>query len=78
MLQATSTEVKNHFGEYLEKASREPVAITKTGRTSAVILSFSEYSRLQQLEDELWALRALQAEKSGYIGTHVANELLKG
>jgi prevent-host-death family protein len=38
-----ATEAKNRFGELLETVHREPVGISKKGRTVAVILSLSAY-----------------------------------
>jgi hypothetical protein len=35
-------------------------------------------SELQVLEDELWALRARQAEQEGYLGTEETMRFLEG
>ena len=72
-----ATEVKNHFGEYLEGAISEPVIIEKTGRPVVVMLSIKEYERLVALEDAYWAQNALKAEKTGYIGQKEALKFLK-
>ena len=53
-MNATATEVKNRFGEFMDKAQREPVTVEKTGRSYAVLIGFDEYQRLLALEDELW------------------------
>lgn len=68
MTKTTATEMKNHFGEYLEGALTEPVVIEKSGRSIVVMLSIKEYERLIALEDAYWAQKALKAEKAGYIG----------
>lgn len=73
---ATATEVKNRFGEYLEKARHQPVIVEKTGRKYAVIVSYEEYERLQAIEDQQWGMAAAEAEKSGFIGTEEAMKLL--
>ena len=73
----TATEVKNHFGEYLEGAISEPVVIEKTGRPVAVMLSIKEYDRLVALEDAYWAQKALKAEKTGYVGQKESSKFLK-
>ena len=73
---ATATEVKNRFGEYLEKARHAPVTVEKTGRKYVVMVSHEEYERLQALEDQQWAMAAEEAQKSGYIGTEEAMKLL--
>lgn len=64
----TATEIKNHFGQCLEEAIQNPLFIQKTGRSVAVMLSVKEYERLSSLEDAFWAQKALNGEKSGYIG----------
>ena len=60
--------MKNHFGQYLEEALSDPVVIEKTGRPVAVMLSIKEYERLAALEDAYWAQKAIEAEKTGYLG----------
>jgi len=76
-MKIAATEVKNHFGEYLEEALSEPVVIEKTGRPVAVMLSMKEYERLIALEDAYWAVKALKAEKTGYIGQKESMKILK-
>ena len=76
-MKITATEVKNHFGEYLEGAISEPVVIEKTGRPVVVMLSVKEYERLTALEDAYWAEKALKAEKAGYIGQKESAKFLK-
>lgn len=73
---ATATEVKNRFGEFMDRAQHEPVTVEKTGRSYAVLVSHEEFQRLQAAEDALWALRAQIAEKSGYVGSDAAMKLL--
>jgi len=77
MKTATSTDVKNHFGEYLEISITEPIVIQKTGRSVAVIMSISDYERLKALEDKYWANQADQAEKKGYLGRKDSLQFLK-
>jgi len=73
---ATATEVKNRFGEFMDKAQREPVTVEKTGRRYAVLVSYDEYERLLAIEDAHWGARAAEAEKSGFVGTEEALKLL--
>jgi len=72
----TATEVKNRFGEYIEKARREPISVEKNGRKYVVIISDEEYERLKALEDSYWIARAREAEESGYVGTDATLEAL--
>ena len=46
MFQAAATEVAKNFGEWHEKAMREPVIITKHGRESAVLMSAEAFHKL--------------------------------
>jgi len=65
------------FAELLDTAQREPVTIEKKGRPVVVVISHIEYQRLEALEDEIWAMRAKQAEKEGYIGTKKGEKLMQ-
>ena len=76
-MKTTATDIKNHFGQYLEESILEPVFIEKTGRPVAVMLSVKEYARLITLEDAYWAQKAALAEKTGYIGKKESAEFLK-
>jgi len=73
---ASATEVKNRFGEFMEKARHEPITVEKTGRKYVVMLSHEEFERLQAIEDRPWALAAEEAEKSGYLGPEESLKLL--
>lgn len=75
-MNATATEVKNRFGEFMDRAQREPVTVEKTGRSYAVLIGFDEYQRLLALEDAHWGHRAIEAERSGFIGSDEAQKLL--
>jgi antitoxin Phd len=75
-MNATATEVKNRFGEFMERAQREPVTVEKTGRSYVVLISHEEFQRLRALEDAYWAALAAQAEQNGYIGSDAAMALL--
>ena len=77
MKMTTATNIKNHFGQYLEASISEPIIIEKTGRSVAVMLSMQEYERLTLLEDQYWAQKASLAEKEGYIGKQASLKLLK-
>lgn len=68
MKTATATEVKNKLGQFFDAALVEPIIVEKSGRPSVVILSYSEYERLQAAEDAYWGARAQAAEQSGWVG----------
>ena len=68
-LQVSATEFKTRLGMYLEAVLQQPIVIMKSGRKKAVLLSRERYEELQAMEDRYWAEQAIEAEKSGYIGT---------
>ena len=67
MTSATSTEAQTRFGEFMDRAQREPVSITKNGRKFAVLLSQEDYERLQAAEDRRWGLLAQEAKRGGML-----------
>jgi PHD/YefM family antitoxin component YafN of YafNO toxin-antitoxin module len=58
-------------------AAREPIIVEVHKRPTTVILSYEEYERLTQLEDDYWAARAQKAEESGYLGEQATEVFLK-
>ena len=76
MTMATATDVKNRFGEFMEKAQREPVTVEKTGRRYAVLMSYEEYERLQAMEDAYWAALADQAKQNGFASAEEVERLM--
>jgi len=73
----TATELKNHLGKYLGQSVKEPVIVEKSGRPSAVVLSYEEFERLTECEDHYWAMLAKKAETSGYLSTEETEKKLK-
>jgi hypothetical protein len=61
----------------MRQAAIEPIVVEVSKHPTAVILSYAEYERLTQLEDDFWAARAEEAEKSGYLGPDESMRLLK-
>lgn len=56
MLTKTSAEAQNQFGQLLDLVQREPVAITRHGRPTAVLLSSHEMAEMQELREK-WRRR---------------------
>jgi prevent-host-death family protein len=46
MAEMTATDAKNRFGDLLELARTEPVAIQKNGRVAAYVISPEQFQRL--------------------------------
>ncbi len=67
MREAAATDVKNKFGQMLETAMVEPIAIEKKGRPVAVMMSIAEYQRLAEIEDRYWGERARKAVEEGFV-----------
>lgn len=47
MIVVTSAEFRRDVGRYEDEASRQPVAITREGQQSLVVLTTEEYRRLR-------------------------------
>jgi antitoxin Phd len=75
-MNVTATELKNRLGQYLEASQLEPVIVEKSGRESSVVLSKRRYDELCELEDKLWDLKAVSAEKEGFLNGDEVQNLL--
>jgi antitoxin Phd len=62
-----ASDAKNHFGSLLDMAQGQPVTIDKKGRPVAVIMSLKDFEHYEQLEDHLWALKAISAGQEGFL-----------
>jgi prevent-host-death family protein len=77
MKEVNSTEFKKQFGEWLSLSRDEPIAVSRSGKAVAVLLSAGEYEYLQNMEDLYWVARAQAAEAAGeWIGHEQAVKLL--
>ena len=52
MLTMTSVEAQNRFGQLLDAAQREPIIITRHGRTAAFIVSPQDMAELTQAREK--------------------------
>lgn len=78
MMAVAAREAKNHFGDLLDTAQREPVAISKNGRRVAVVISERDYQRFEALEDAALAARADEAVRSGeWLGTEESRRVIE-
>ena len=66
----TAAQAKNAFGKFLDMARREPVVVTKNDRPVGVFLS------MEDLEDTIWAERALAAHREGYLSAEESRSLI--
>lgn len=77
MMHIDSTKAKTKFGEMLDFARREPIAIDKRGRMVAVLLSNEEYEKMQEIEDQYWGLKAQIARKEGLLSETESEKILE-
>jgi len=82
MLTMSAKDAQAHFGEIMNKVLKEPIAINRYGKTTAVVISYEEYQKFQGLEDLYWFLKAKEAEDEGYLSIDdsdtILNNILKG
>lgn len=66
----SARDAKTRFGELLDEALGHPVGITRHDRLTAYVVSKRDFDgmreRLQELEDQLWLLRADLARADGF------------
>lgn len=72
-----AAELKNDVGKYLEASGKEPVVIEGDGKKIAVLVSVEVFENLEKMEEAYWAMRALEAEVEGYLGTDKSLEELR-
>ena len=60
----SANEAKTHFGEFLLKAQRSPVQISKNGKAVAVVLSMEDYQEIEQLKLQMLKERAHRAKEA--------------
>lgn len=48
----SALDAKNRFGELIEAAQREPVAVTRNGRPSVIVVSADAYERRRRMARE--------------------------
>ncbi|MES2188008.1 MAG: type II toxin-antitoxin system prevent-host-death family antitoxin [Pseudomonadota bacterium] len=63
MIIVTSVEAQNRFGQLLDSAQREPITITRHGRTAAYIISPQEMAELEEARRGRSAQQALNHRK---------------
>ncbi|MDM0031333.1 type II toxin-antitoxin system Phd/YefM family antitoxin [Variovorax sp. J22P271] len=69
MMQVSSVEAQNRFGQLLDKAQREPIIITRHGRPAAYLISPQDMEALQRARAALgevpghpeWAIACAEA-----------------
>jgi prevent-host-death family protein len=57
MLKVSAAEFQRNIGRYQDLALRQPVAVTRNGRESCVLLSTEEYRRLKRRDREVLGIQ---------------------
>jgi prevent-host-death family protein len=69
MQMITATDLKQHLGACFERVQAEPLIVARSGRPSAVLLSYETFQALKplidQLEDHYWGNEARQVKARG-------------
>ena len=76
----SATNAKNHFGEIMDAALREPVMIQRSGRDVAVLLSAQDYKNYEEFEalsDKYWGEMAMEAMKEEPLGAEESEKILQ-
>lgn len=77
-MKASATDVKTHFGHYLNLAEKgETVIIERSGKQAVAIIDFQEYQYLRQLDEMLLAEKIKQAEQRGYLSDDESEQFFK-
>ena len=50
----STNDARTNFSELLDISRREPIAISKHGRKTNILLAIEDYERLAKIEDEWW------------------------
>ena len=72
-----ASKAKNLFGSVIERAASQPIVVVKNDRPSAFVISPKAYLSLVRDREELLTLRAIEAEKSGYLSAEETDEFFE-
>lgn len=67
MLTINATAAKQTFGNCLSSVIGGPIIIEKSGKPAAVMISYEEFVRLNDLEDKLLLKNAIDAANEGFL-----------
>ncbi len=72
-----AAEAKNAFGQFMDDANRERVAVERRGWRIFVAVPADDYAQLEALEDAYWGERADAARTDGLVSAEEANEVIR-
>ena len=73
-----ATYVKQHFGSCIADLADGPIVIERSGRPVAVMVSYSEYRRMEEIENALLMEQVRRAKAEGFIGPEASAVWLAG
>lgn len=77
-MKATATEIKTHFGHYLNLAQKgEAIIVERSGKEAAAIMDYNEYRHLKRLDDLVLIEKIKQAEGRGYLNDAESENFFK-
>ncbi len=75
MKTVSASDAKSHFGELLDTAIAEPVAVKRGKREVAVVLSWAQYERLKALEEAEINRQSRAAENGPFLSAEESREV---
>ncbi|MYM29634.1 hypothetical protein SAMN05192549_1287 [Duganella sacchari] len=67
MLKVSGNEIADELDRYLHQALTQTVVVEQTDHAAVVVLSLTEFERLQEVDDQHWADCVRKANVEGYI-----------
>ena len=64
MKTVSAAELQRNIGRYQDIALREPVAVTRNGRDSCVLVSTDEYHRLKRRDRRVFSTESMSEEQA--------------
>ena len=74
MITVTSVEAQNRFGELIDRAQREPIEVTRRGRTAAFVVSEFDMQELRSLRQRREAAARWYSSYRQSIVEHGSNQ----
>lgn len=75
-----ATEFQKHYGEYVDNALNEPIIIERHSRKQLVLVSFKDFSQLEQIKqqynDLLLKLKMDEAKQGEYVSKDKVLDML--
>jgi prevent-host-death family protein len=67
VIKVAAAEFQRNIGRYQDIAQREPVAVTRNGRESCVLMSAEEYQRLKRRDKRVFTIDEATEEEAALV-----------